>query len=87
MLVISSIFVGIKIVIDCSAHICKWATTAVSKEMLETHQHLPLLEHGALYQREEMAQDRSSWKWNDALTSGDLLAAFGRKALSAGGPF
>ena len=30
-------FVGIKIIVACSAWLCKRATTMVSKEMLQTH--------------------------------------------------
>ena len=37
LLIIIYIFVGIKIIVACSAHIYKWATKIVSKEMLQTH--------------------------------------------------
>ena len=31
------IFVGIKIIVVCSARICEWATKIVSKQILQTH--------------------------------------------------
>ena len=37
LLIIIYIFVGIKIIVACSARICKWATIIVSEEMLQTH--------------------------------------------------
>ena len=37
LLIIIYIFVDIKIIVACSAHICKQATKIVSKEMLQTH--------------------------------------------------
>ena len=37
LLIIIYIFVGIKIMVACSARICKWAAKTVSKEMLQTH--------------------------------------------------
>ena len=36
LLILIDIFVGIKIVVACSAHICKWATTTASREMLQS---------------------------------------------------
>ena len=52
LLILIDIFVGIKIVVACSAHICKWATYVVSKEMLQTCQHLPLKELDAFSQHD-----------------------------------
>ena len=37
LLIIIYVFWGIKIIIACSAHTCKRATTIVSKKMLQTH--------------------------------------------------
>lgn len=37
LLIIIYAFVGIKIIVACSAHICNWATKIISKEMLQTH--------------------------------------------------
>ena len=37
LLIIIYVFVGIKIIVACSARICKWATKIVRKEMLYTH--------------------------------------------------
>ena len=37
LLIIIYIFVGIKIIVACSARICKQTTKIVSKEMLQTH--------------------------------------------------
>ena len=37
LLIITYIFVGIKIIVACSAQIRKRATEIVSKEMLQTH--------------------------------------------------
>ena len=34
LLIIIYIFVGIKIIVRCSAHVCKWEAKIVSKEML-----------------------------------------------------
>lgn len=36
LLIIICIFVGIKIIVACSARICKWSTTIVSKDILQT---------------------------------------------------
>ena len=37
LLIIICIFVGIKIIVICIAHTCKWVTKTVSKEILGTH--------------------------------------------------
>ena len=37
LLIVIYIFLGIKIIVACSACICKQATKIVSKEMLQTH--------------------------------------------------
>lgn len=37
LLIIIYIFVGTKITVPCSACVCKWTTTIVSKEMLQIH--------------------------------------------------
>ena len=37
LLIIIYILVGIKIIVACSARICKQATKTVNKEMLQTH--------------------------------------------------
>ena len=37
LLIIIYISVGIKVIVACSAHICKRATKIVSKGMLQTH--------------------------------------------------
>ena len=37
LLIIIYIFVSIKLIVTCSAHICNRATKIVSKEMLQTH--------------------------------------------------
>ena len=49
LLIIIYIFVGIKIIVACSARICKWATKIVSKEMLQTHVNIFQSENVALY--------------------------------------
>ena len=51
-LVIICIFVASKVTVTCYAHICKWATYVVSKEMLQTCQHLPLKELDAFSQHD-----------------------------------
>ena len=35
--IVYNIFVGIKIIVACSAHVCKWATEIISKEVLQIH--------------------------------------------------
>ena len=42
LLVIICIFVDSKVIVTCYAHIYKWVIYVVSKEMLQTCQHLPL---------------------------------------------
>ena len=49
LLIIIYIFVGIKIIVACSAHICKQATKTVSKEMLQTHADIFHSENTASY--------------------------------------
>ena len=52
LLVIIYIFVASKVIVTCSAHICKWAIYVVSKEMLQTCQHLPLKDLDAFSQHD-----------------------------------
>ena len=49
LLIIIYIFVGIRIIVAWSAHICKQATKIVSKEMLQTHVEIFHSENTTLY--------------------------------------
>ena len=55
LLIVIYIFVGIKIIVACSACVCKRATKIVSQEMLQTHVDI--------FHSENMASYVSMKKW------------------------
>ena len=61
LLIIIYIFVGIKIIVACSAHICKWATKIVSKEIYR-----PMLTSSTLRIQCSMSAWRSCRRWTFA---------------------
>ena len=58
LLIIICISVGIKMIVACSACICKQATKIVTKKMPQTH--VDIFHYGILYQHEEITEDRPS---------------------------
>ena len=66
------IFVGIKITVVCSAHLCKRASTTVRRDAIDPRQQLPLCEDSALSARSYRSSSTTTQKWSDVLTSGDL---------------
>ena len=60
-LIIIYIFVSIRIIIACSAHMCKQATKTVGKYMLQTRVNIFLSENTALYVSTKKLQEMDLW--------------------------
>lgn len=68
LLITIYMFVGIKIIVVCSAHICKRANKIVRKEMLQTHVDIFPSENTAPYvSMKNLREEGHSFlrRWND----------------------